>query len=257
MELRNAIGIDPDSSGCVCAYVKIGKEKVAFKKYHATDSSMKNFMDWLKKEGNVIVAIEGSNGQSKPIEKSLRQEGVIFYSFKPSDVEKFRKTVLGQNKNNEKDAESVARYAMALESQGKLDQYKRLWYPDEELQGLTRSHEQRSKSVVEEINRLWKLIRAASPDLYLALGGRNPDININNNILSNQSILSLLSKKSDIFEWKSLSEADFSELMGRDYKGRSELIKELQKVSQVCKPVSFTTSMMIKNSAVHILHLKG
>ena len=63
MELRNAIGIDPDSSGCVCAYVKIGKKKVAFKKYHATDSSMKNFMDWLKKEGNVIVAIEGSNGQ--------------------------------------------------------------------------------------------------------------------------------------------------------------------------------------------------
>jgi transposase len=70
-----------------------------------------------------LIAIEGSGGQSRPIEKLLREAGLIFYSFKPADTDKFRKAVLGQNKNNQRDAESVARYALALQAQGKLDRY--------------------------------------------------------------------------------------------------------------------------------------
>ena len=257
MNFRDAIGIDPDSHGCSCSMVKVKNEKIIKRKYLATDSGMEMFIKWVKKQGDIIVAIEGSNGLSKPLEKALREERIVFYSFKPSDVAKFRKVVLGENKNNEKDAESVARYAMALESQGRLDRYKRVWFPDEELQGLTRSYEQKSKIMKSEINRLWKLLRAASPDLYLALGGNNPDSDIDNNILQNSGILSLLAAKPDIYEWKCLSDDEFFTAMGgRNYKGCQKHIEELQKLSKTFKPISSAMSLMIKNSVMHILLTK-
>jgi hypothetical protein len=59
------------------------------------------------------VALEGIDGQSRPIEKALREAGLVFYSFRPSDTENYRKAVLGENKNNERDAEAVARFALA------------------------------------------------------------------------------------------------------------------------------------------------
>ncbi len=186
--LRDAIGIDPDSKGCQSALVKLGECQTQQRGYLATEEGMERFIRWVKEKDDVIVAIEGSNGQSKPIEKALRSAEIVFYSFKPSDVDKFRKAVLGQKKNNKKDAESTARYAMALEAQGKLDNWKRVWSPDEELQGLTRSYAQKTKESTREINRLWKLLREASVDLYLALGGEHPDIDITENILQNEGI---------------------------------------------------------------------
>ena len=143
--MRDAIGIDPDSRGFICAHVK-ASASVKTRGYLATEAELGKFVKWVKGEGDVIVAIEGSNGLSKPLEKALREAGVVFYSFKPADTEKFRKAVLGQNKDNQKDAESVARYAMALEAQGKLDGYRRLWFPDAELQLLTRGYERKSQA---------------------------------------------------------------------------------------------------------------
>ncbi|KKL49453.1 hypothetical protein LCGC14_2315370 [marine sediment metagenome] len=257
MMLRDAIGIDPDSKGCQCALVKLGECQTQQRGYLATEEGMTGFIRWVKKQGDVIVAIEGSNGQSKPIEKALRSAEIVFYSFKPSDVDKFRKAVLGQNKNNKKDAESTARYAMALEAQGKLDNWKRVWNPDEELQGLTRSYAQKTKESTREINRLWKLLREASVDLYLALGGDHPDIDITENILQNEGIMALLAEKPDIFEWKTLSETDFLAVMGNfNYKGRKKLIEELQKVSRSFRPVSQALSLMIKNTTEQVILLK-
>ena len=45
MKERNAIGIDPDSQGFVCAYVKRSDTKVANKGYLATDSDLKSFLE--------------------------------------------------------------------------------------------------------------------------------------------------------------------------------------------------------------------
>ena len=156
MKESNAIGIDPDSQGFVCAYVKRSDAKVATRGYLATDSDLKSFLKWVKGEKDVVVAIEGSNGLSKPLEKALREAEVIFYSFKPADTDKFRKAVLGQNKNNKKDAESVARYAMALEAQGKLERYRRVWFADHGAAILTRAYERNSQQLTAEVNRLWK-----------------------------------------------------------------------------------------------------
>jgi len=146
MGLRDAIGIDPDSKGFVCATVKLSGAQVTTKGYLTTDSDLKAFLRWVKGQGDIIVGIEGSNGLSRPLEKALREAEVIFYSFKPADTDKFRKAVLGQNKDNRKDAESVARYAMALEAQGKLERYRRVWFADAELQLLTRGYERKSVS---------------------------------------------------------------------------------------------------------------
>jgi len=46
-----------------------------------------------------------------------------------------------------------------------------------------------------EVNRLWKLIRHASSDLYLALGGNHPEVEVKQNMLKNQGILSLLGQQ--------------------------------------------------------------
>ena len=183
--MRGAIGIDPDSKGFICAYVKLSSAVVITKGFMATEADLGRFVKWVKGEGDVIVAIEGSNGLSKPLERTLREAEVIFYSFKPADTDKFRKAVLGQNKNNQKDAESVARYAMAMEAQGKLDRYRRVWFADAELQLLTRGYERKSQAMTAEVNRLWKLIRHASSDLYLALGGNHPEVEVKQNMLKN------------------------------------------------------------------------
>jgi len=257
MRPRSEIGIDPDIKGIRCSLVGIEGDKPKMKGVLVTQKGLEGFIRWVKQKGDIIIAIEGSNGQSKPIEQALRAEGLVFYSFKPSDVAKFRKAVLGQNKNNDIDAESVARYAMALETQGKLNGNKRVWFPDTELQGLTRSHEQKTKQQTAEVNRLWKLLRMASPDLYLALGGSNPDIEINEKMLQNQGILALLAEKPDIVEWKTFSVMDFLEAMGgRLYTGRQKLIKELQKVAKTFRPIPSSLSLMIEDSVTQILLLK-
>ena len=214
MKERNAIGIDPDSQGFVCAYVKRSDTKVATRGYMATDSDLKSFLKWVKGEKDVVVAIEGSNGMSKPLEKALREAEVIFYSFKPADTDKFRKAVLGQNKNNKKDAESVARYAMALEAQGKLEKYRRVWFADMELQLLTRRYESLTQQLTAEVNRLWKLLRYASADLYLALGGKNPEVECGQKVVKSQGILNLLISTPDVGQWKSLSDEQMLEAMG-------------------------------------------
>ena len=256
--MNKAIGIDPDSKGYVCYLVDTGEGRTTQKGFLTTVPDLESLIRWIKNEWEVIVAIEGSNGHSRPIEKAFREAEVVFYSFRPSDVYKFRKAVLGQNKNNEKDAESVARYALALQNQGKLEQFRRVWFPDESLRLLSRGYERKSKELTEEVNRMWKVLRIASPDLYLALGGFNPEVEISDNVLQNQGILSLLAQKPDLFEWRSLSAEGFWTAMGgRNYRGREKLIEAMQKLSAIFTPISPAVSLMIKNSAQTILQIKG
>jgi transposase len=257
MGARDAIGIDPDSKGFVCAQVKIAQPVVVTKGYTTSDSHLKAFVRWVQAQGDVIVAIEGSNGLSRPLEKALREAGIVFYSFKPADTDKFRKAVLGQNKDNRKDAESVARYAMAMEAQGRLERYRRVWFADAELQLLSRSYERKTGESTAEVNRLWKLIRHAAPDLYLALGGGHPEVELSENALQTQGILTLLSQKPDIGQWKNLSAQQMLEAMGGGkYKGRQALIGELGKLSSLFSPVSPAMALMIRSSAEHIQRLK-
>jgi transposase len=255
--MRKAIGIDPDSKGSICFLVEAESGQTTRKGHLCTSGELKSLINWIKKEGDVIVALEGSNGQCKPLEKAFRKANIVFYSFKASDVEKFRKAVVSQNKNNAKDAETVARYALALECQGKLEQYRRVWFPDEQLQLLTRAYERTTKKLTAEINMLWKSLRAASPDLYLALAGYNPDVDINSNVLQKQGVLTILKEKPNLVEWKTLSDAHFWAAMGgRNYRGREKIFNELRKLSEIFEPTAPALMLMIRSSAQTILHTK-
>ena len=137
-----------------------------------------------------------------------------------------------------------------------LDNWKRVWQADEQLQGLTRSYAQKVKETTREKNRLWKLLRAASVDLYLAFSGEHPEIKISENVMQNESILRLLAEKPDIYEWKSFSETDFAALMGdRNYTGREQTIHEMRVVSRNFRPVPTAICLMIKNAAAQIIML--
>lgn len=255
--MKNAIGIDPDSGGFVCALVKAGSGQHVAKRFSVTVEALEQFLRWVKAEGTPIVAIEGTHGQSRPIEKVLREAGVVFHSFKPADTNTFRKAVLGQNKNNERDAESVARYALALDAQGKLEQYRRVWCADMELQLLTRRYASLTAQMTAEVNRLWKLLRYASPDLYLALGGMNEDSEHRGKVLKNLGILTLLTSKPDIGDWKHLSEQDMLQAMGGgNYKGRRQLIEQLAQVAGSFPSLSDSMAFMIKSSAQQVERFK-
>ncbi len=251
-----AIGIDPDSTGVVCALVK--GDSVVNKSFLATEEGLKSLLRWIGQQGQVLLAIEGSHGQSQPIEKVFRESGIVFHSFKPADAEKFRKAVLGQNKNNHKDAESVARYALALQSQGRLDRYRRVWFPEMELQLLTRRLQVSSTQITAEVNRLWKLLRYASVDLYLALGGKDPEVDCGEQkALKNQGILTLLIQQPDVGAWKTLDEPQMLQAMGGgNYKGRQKLIAALRSLMPRLPSLSTGLAMMLKLSAQHLQRLR-
>jgi len=256
--VKSAIGIDPDSRGFVCALVMDGKAQATNRRFSVSQEGLREFLDWVSARGTPLVGIEGTHGQSRPMEKALREAGVVFHSFKPADTDKFRKAVLGQNKNNERDAESVARYSLALEAQGLLEQYRRVYSPDMELQMLTRRYESLSGELTREVNRLWKLLHDACPDLYLLLGGENGEIEQRGKVLKNQGILNLLISKPHIGEWKDLSGSQMQEAMGGgDYKGRGQLIAELQEAAARFPSVSAGIAMVIRHSAGQIQRFKA
>jgi hypothetical protein len=147
---------------------------------------------------------------------------------------------------------------MALEAQGKLENYRRMWFADMELQLLTRRLGSLGEQLTAEVNRLWKLLRYASADLYLALAGKNPEVECGQKVLKSQGILNLLISTPDVGEWKSLSDEQMLEAMGgASYKGRRELIQELRKVMSSFQPASEAMALLLSNSAHQIQRLKG
>ncbi|MCK5268270.1 MAG: transposase [Spirochaetes bacterium] len=258
MKIRKAIGIDPDSQSLVCVLVDpLITGQIKNRSFSLTNDGLTNFVKWVKKEDDIIIALEGLNGQSRPIEDELRKNKLVFYSFKPSDVKKFRESVLGRNKNNKRDAEAVARYAISLESQNKLENYKRVWFADAALQNLTREYERITKKITEEVSSLWKAIKAMSPDLYLLLGGNHPDSDIKTNILQQKGILTLLTEKIDVSEWKKMSESEILTAMGgKKYKNREKQIAELKKNVSNIHTVFPADMLVAKNTVTRLLLAK-
>jgi transposase len=248
--MGRVIGIDPDAAGFVCALVDEQVKEIGAKRFGVGSDGLAGFIRWHRSQGECIVALEGIHGQSLPIERALREAGVVFYSFKPSATDKFRKAVLGQNKNNERDAESVARFALALQRQGKLDRFRRVFEPDAELQLVSRRHESVGKELTAEGNRLWKLLRQASPDLYLSLGGKSNGADDAPAALRNEGILCLLASKPQIGGWQELSEDELMAAMGGgEYKGRRAFVAGLQKLVGLLPRISQATAFVISSSA--------
>jgi len=258
MNQKRAIGIDPDAKGFQCILLTEGIQKGESKHFTVSKDDLQKFVKWIQSLKDVIIAIEGSNGQSKPIEQALRTNKIIFYSFKASDVEKYRRAVIGENKDNDRDAEAVASLALSLEKQNRIAFYKRVWFPDEGLQLLTRNYARLTKNKTAEINNLWKLIRNGSPDFYLMLkdakmAGKDGKISK----MNNKSLLTLLYSKSDLSEWKNLSDKEIFEAMGgKNYRGINEIIIRIKKIAKAITHTDESIYELIKISAETILSIK-
>jgi hypothetical protein len=258
MEQRKVIGIDPDSKGFQCIYIKEGTRKITDEYFYVDKNGLQKFINWILKIGNAIIAIEGSNGQNRPIEKELRKNNIVFYSFKPVDVDRYRRAILGENKNNVRDAEATASLALALDIQNRLENYKRVWFCEDGLRLLTRHYDKITKDKTAEINSLWKLIRIISPDLYLFLHGKKIGAEeAKGSKLDNKSLLNLLSSKPDPSEWKDCTEVELLEAMGgKMQRGVIEKIMGIKKIARNISPEDSSISILIKSKATHILFLK-
>ena len=129
-----AIGVDSDSLGAVCVLVDTSVSRVVVQEYDITDEALGRFVRWVGQNPDAVVTLEGHHGHSKPFESALRRAGLPFHSFSAFEVSRFRSAVLGQNKNNQRDAEAVARYALALEGRSRLDLPRRSLVPGHPLQ---------------------------------------------------------------------------------------------------------------------------
>ena len=255
--MEKAIGIDPDASGFVCALVGGQTERPIRRRFSVSAGDLEQFIRWNREESPSIVAIEGIHGQSGPIEKALREAGVVFYSFKPGDTDKYRKAVLGENKNNERDAEAVARFALSLQEQGRLERWRRVWEPDVDLRVVSRRYESVGKQLTAEANRLWKLLRQGSPDLYLALGGKLQEVECSPRLLKNEGILTLLATKPQLGDWKEFSEDELMEAMGGgEYKGRRAFVRQLRSIAGSFPMLSQPMTFVIRSSAQQVQRLK-
>jgi len=258
MLIHDAIGIDPDSQQYVCMYVKAEGGVTERKAFPVTTSGLEKLIEWTRSKDGAIIAIEGCNGQSKPLEKVLRKESLTFYSFKARDVEQKRKSQLSAGKNNEKDAHAAALLAIERELNGSLERWRRVYPTDTELQTVTRKYESVSGKITEEISALWKLLYEASPDIYLFLSGKNMETENRRNILNSAGILNLLGNCPDLSRWKKLSEGELKEMMGGgSYKGRDSIISGLKVAAKGIYNVPKSIPMMIRQSAENILLLNG
>ena len=252
MKINNSIGIDPDSIGCVCTFVKANESYKENRQFSISNNGMEKFIKWVKSKGESLVSIEGSNGQSKPLEDILKKNNIHFYSFSPLKVERFREGTLGAAKSNIIDAESTARLAMSLQAQGLLEKSNQSWEVDEDLRGLTRTYLRSGEQLTQEINFLWKIIKKVCNDLYLYLGGNNDEYEVTSNLIKNKGILNLFKTNPNINEWQNLNQSEIQEILGTRNRGHINALMEIGSNSRV---ISTSLALMLKQSAIKVVFL--
>ncbi len=95
-------------------------------------------------------------------------------------------------------------------------------------------------------------------DLYLALGGKNPEVDCSEQkALKNQGILTLLIHQPDIGAWRNLDDQQILQSMGGgNYKGRRQLIAGLRALMPRFPSLSAPMALLLKTSAQQIQRLR-
>lgn len=145
MDPASFVGIDPASGDFDCALVQNGTPKVHHRKFLVSEDSLDQMIQWVRKDYIGVVAIEGTGGYAAPLERALRTADISFYTFSAYRVSQYRKAILGEHKNNRKDAMTVAFLAQHLAAQNDLEPYRRVWFPDEVIRPLVRLYEQKQR----------------------------------------------------------------------------------------------------------------
>ncbi|MCF7914737.1 MAG: IS110 family transposase [Spirochaetaceae bacterium] len=253
MKNFKVVGIDPASGDCQCALISEGQKKTVHRSFCVTLSDMQKFVAWVQEEEVDVIAIEGCGGLCIPIENILRSNKIPFYSFSAYQIANYRKAILGQNKNNRRDATAVAQYAIARSSQGDLNTYKRTWFPDPVLRSLTRMYEQKQSEATREINRLWKTIHGVSGDLYIAL--QDLSTATKERVLASIWLLKLLSMYPEIHMWKKHSPQEIArsiQVFRTSVVNKIELLQKLTSNITPLSAVQVTEIQVIASTALAI-----
>jgi len=249
------VGVDPASGDFQCALTRQGERHIVFRTFSVAESQLHQMVDWIRNEHIDIVAIEGQGGYATPLEKTLRGASIPFYSFSPFKIAKYRQAVLGQHKNNLKDATTVAFYARQLAAQDDLEPYRRTWFPDEVLRPLVRMYEQKQKEATREINRLWQTIHGISGDLYLFLKGSAPGTH-NKRSLSQQWMLKLFAWYPDVHTWQSFTPDGITTVLKEHRAGIIEKVMCLKDMVSCVSWYSDIEKLRLQVSATTALALK-
>ncbi len=250
------IGIDPDSNGFQCILVDTEADKMISRQYFYTETGLIRFLEWTEKNGSPIICIEGKNGQCRPLESFLHENKTPFYSVSPKQTNKFRESVVSENKDNEIDAEAVARLGITLGNQNKLGEHRVIEETSNvfEIRELSRIQQKATENRTVAVNCLWKKVHSGSSDLYLYLKGCSPDAESENNIIQNKGILNLLIAQPDLAKWKNLTYDDLFQAMGgQNYKGRDVIIKSVTAIMEKFKNISVSDRIGMEMYAKQIL----
>ena len=204
MNQNTFVGIDPASGDFECAFIRNGEREVSHRTFTIKVTELDQMIEWIRDEKIDVIAIKGSGGYTRPLERALRTAEIPFYSIDPYRITRYRQAVLGQHKNNQKDAVAVAYFAREQAVQGNLEVHRRTWFPDETLRPLVRLYEQKQKEATREINRLWQRIQNVSGDMFLTLRGLSEGAR-KSRCVSQQWLLKLFAWYPDLITWQSFT----------------------------------------------------
>lgn len=252
---KKAIGIDPDSQGYVCVLVNTEEERTKVKRFSSTKNGLNMFLKWMELQGDVVIAIEGKQGYSTAMENMLQEKEIPFYSFTPSTVDKYRKSIVSQQKNNAIDAEATALLGLTQESTKRLEKNRHKYFVDYELRMITRSYEARTKEINQNTNRLWKDLMGSCSDLFLFAYGMHPDFELSKDFMDSKGFLQLLEAKR-IREWQNLTDKQLHDIMcGNRFRNFEQIIANIKKIALSLSNIPLGIEVELQMKAKHILHL--
>lgn len=253
MDPITLVGVDPGSQAFDCCLIRTTSRQTSYRTFSMCTSELAAWIQWLKHEKVNLIALEGSGGMCVPLEKAIQQTDIPLYSVSPYRVGKYRQALSGQHKSNRKDAAAVAEFALQLHEHGRLEEYRRTWFPDPNLRRFTRMYEQKQKEATREINRLWSAIHQACPDLFQALhalGGNG------SSALTRIWVLKLIAMYPDSSSWAQLSAQELAKRIGQGRSHVRDHMLALQKAVQGVPPGDSGEIVAIKNLAGTALALK-
>ncbi len=249
------VGVDPASGDFECAFTRNGEREATHRTFTIKVTELDHMIEWIRDEKIDVVAIEGSGGYTRPLERALRDAEIPFYSIDLYSITRYRQAVVDQHKNNQKDAVAVAYFAREQAAQGNLEVHRRTWFPDETLRPLVRLYEQKQKEATREINRLWQRIQNISGDMFLTLQSLN-DSTRTSRCLTQQWLLKLFAWYPDLTTWQSFTRDGIAEVIDEHRTRIVDKIMELKAVAADVRPYSAAAQVELQVAASTPLALK-
>lgn len=248
------VGVDPDSTGC--EFYQLDATQTASRWFAMDYASLKECTTWLKKLGDVLVGIEGKGNFSQPLEVALQSEGIPYLNFPADKIYHYRKSMIGDNKNNVNDAKTTALYLKTIYN-GDLAKPEYAYELNTSLRELSREFSIKRKQETFLKNQLWKKIRRCSQDLYLWLSGKGEEIRAHKraDILC---LLKLIAQKPDLASWKNMTSNEFIAISGSGkFKNWETIFHGLITSTSHISPLQPHLQLLLKQTAQDLIQLRS